>query len=139
MRDDRGAATAEVAVALPIVALVLVACLGGLLAGTELVRLQSAAADAARLLGRGESSVLEHVQQVVPGATVLVSRSDGLVCVEARSAPRVLGVPVEVSASSCALDGASLITSALGFKVRRFPYQNTYRKCTEQLTVCTCA
>ena len=105
MRDDRGAATAEVAVALPIVALVLVACLGGLLAGTELVRLQSAAADAARLLGRGESSVLEHVQQVVPGATVLVSRSDGLVCVEARSAPRVLGVPVEVSASSCALDG----------------------------------
>ncbi|QOD93966.1 TadE family type IV pilus minor pilin [Chryseoglobus sp. 28M-23] len=105
MRDDRGAATAEVAVALPAVALVLVACLGGLLAATELVRLQLAAADAARLLGRGESSALEHVQRAVPGATVAASRSDGLVCVDARSAPRVLGVPIAVSASSCALDG----------------------------------
>lgn len=105
MREERGAATAEVAVALPVVALVLVACLGGLIAGAEVVRLQSAAADAARLLGRGESTVLPRVQQAVPGATVAVSRRDGLVCVEARSAPRVLGVPIEVSASSCALDG----------------------------------
>ena len=105
MRGDRGAATAEVAVALPVVALVLVACLGGLFAGTELVRLQSAAADAARLLGRGESSVHERVQHAVPGATVAVRRTDGLVCVESRSAPRVLGVPIEVSASSCALEG----------------------------------
>lgn len=105
MRDDRGAATAEVAVALPVVALVLVACLGGLIAGAELVRLQAGAADAARLLGRGEQSVQQRVQQTVPGATLAVSRPDGLVCVEARSAPRVLGVPIELRASSCALDG----------------------------------
>lgn len=109
MRDDRGAATAEVAVALPVVALVLVACLGGLNAGAEVVRLQSAAADSARLLGRGEllaqEGVQERVQQVVAGATVAVHRSGGLVCVDARATPRVLGVPVEVSASSCALDG----------------------------------
>ncbi|MER3388416.1 MAG: TadE family type IV pilus minor pilin [Microcella sp.] len=105
MRDDRGAVTAEVAVALPVVALVLVACLGGLLAATELVRLQSAAAETARLLGRGEQLGQPYVQQAVPGATMAVTRRSGLVCVEARSTPRVLGVPIEISASSCALDG----------------------------------
>jgi Flp pilus assembly protein TadG len=102
---DRGAATAEVAVALPVVVLVLVGCLGGLLAATDLVRLQDTAADAARLLGRGDAAVAQQVERVVPGATMAVQRRDGLVCAELRFDRRVLGVPLELRASSCALDG----------------------------------
>ena len=105
MRSDRGAATAEVAVALPVVVLVLVACLGGLLAATDRVRLHDVAADAARLLGRGDTAVAAHVQRVLPGASLSVQRPSGLVCAELRVERRILGVPIGMRASSCALDG----------------------------------
>jgi len=97
--------TAEVAVALPVVVLVLVGCLGGLLAATELARLQDAAADAARLLGRGESSVAQHVERALPGASVTVERPAGLVCAHVQGERRILGIPLPLRASSCALDG----------------------------------
>ena len=56
--SDRGAVTAEVAVTLPVVVLVLAACLGSLGLATAQLRAQDAAADAARLLGRGETIAL---------------------------------------------------------------------------------
>lgn len=97
--------TAEVAVALPVLVLTLVACLGGVMAAADLARLQDAAADAARLLGRGEVSAGQHVERVLPGAALAVQRPSGLVCAEVSRERRVLGVPLDLRASSCALDG----------------------------------
>lgn len=102
---DRGAVTAEVAVTLPVLVLVLVACLGGLLAATDLARLHDVAADAARLLSRGESSVVQHVERALPGASVTIERPAGLVCVHVQGERRILGLPLPLRAFSCALDG----------------------------------
>jgi len=105
--NDRGTVTAEVAVTLPVVVLVLAACLGGLAAATTQLRVQDAAADAARLLGRGESSdvALQHVTRTVAGATLSISRPTQLVCATVRADQRLLLVPLALTASSCALDG----------------------------------
>ena len=102
--------TAEFAVAMPAVLLVLATALGGIqLAGLQL-RLQDAAADAARGLGRGESgsTVERRAQTQVPGAIVTVTRSDDLVCARLIAAP---GWPtglagIRVEATGCALDDA---------------------------------
>lgn len=104
---DRGAVTAEVAVTLPVVVLVLAACLGGLGLATANVRAQDAAADAARLLGRGEALEVaqQHVARTVAGATLAVTRPRDLVCVTVHLEQRVMLVPVVLTASSCALDG----------------------------------
>lgn len=106
-RGDRGSATAEIAVALPAVIIVLAACLGGLgLASTQL-RAQDSAADAARLLGRGDSvaTAEQLVARSVPGADLVLSRPAGLVCASVVVEQRVLLVPVRVAGASCALDG----------------------------------
>jgi hypothetical protein len=100
MSSDRGSVTAELAVALPAVAVVLACCLGGLqVAGTQL-RLQDAAALAARALARGDppSSAVALV------AGVSLSRSDrgDLVCATLH-APAALGLTL--SATGCSLDG----------------------------------
>ena len=104
---DRGSATAEIAVGLPAVVLVLAACLGSLGLGTAQVRAQDAAADAARLLGRGETlaAAQRHVDRSVPGARLAVDYPDDLVCTTVSVERPVLLVPVRVSGSSCALDG----------------------------------
>ena len=77
-------------------------------AGAQHVRAQDAAADAARLLGRGESDAraLALLRRALPGATLEAARTDGLVCVTVRAPARlVLTLPVaEVRGSSCALD-----------------------------------
>lgn len=101
---DRGAVTAEFAVALPAIVLVLALGLGALAAGATAVRLQQAAAESARLFGRGDD---ERARAVVAdvGATVSVEREDSLVCVEA-SAPISAAVPLgSLTARSCALGG----------------------------------
>lgn len=106
-RGDRGSTTAEVAVALPAVVIVLAACLGGLgLASTQL-RAQDAAADAARLLGRGEPEAAagQLVARSVRGGTLSVSRPDDLVCATVVVEQRLLMVPLRVEGSSCALAG----------------------------------
>ena len=101
---DRGSATAEFAVAMPAVLLVLALSLGATqLAGLQL-RVQDAAADAARLLARGESAA-PAVSRV--GAVMSSSRQGSLICVELTAAPvgpaAMLGLRAE--ASSCALAG----------------------------------
>lgn len=106
-RGDRGAVTAEVAITLPAVVLVLAACLGGLGLAAAHVRAQDAAADAARLLARGESTTTasEHVGHIAPGGQLSVSRPADLVCVTVRITQRIMLIPVELAASSCALGG----------------------------------
>ncbi|QNO37109.1 hypothetical protein H4J02_11705 [Protaetiibacter sp. SSC-01] len=107
--DDEGAAAAEFAVAFPAVALVLAVCVGAIGVGAQQLRLQDAAADAARGYGRGEApgAVAGRVARAASGASVSVSRSDGLVCARLEAAARgpaaVAGLTLV--ASSCALDG----------------------------------
>ena len=105
---EHGSATAELAVALPIVVLILLLGVGGLGAGMRMVALQDAVADAARVLGRGDDAggVGAAVARADPTATFGVRRSAGLVCVTASSEARILGaVALPVRATGCALDG----------------------------------
>jgi Flp pilus assembly protein TadG len=108
MASERGSAVAEFAVALPAVLLVLAAVLGGVQLGTQQLRLQDAAADAARSLGRGEaaSAVGSLIARVAPSAGWTVARPAGLVCVHltASAAPPAGLVGLEAAATSCALD-----------------------------------
>jgi len=102
---DRGSVTAEFAVALPAVVLVIALGVGALAAGARQVRLQDAAADAARILARGDdparaSGVLETA---VPGAGMGVERPGDLVCVTAAASTWLPGLTLH--ARSCALDG----------------------------------
>ncbi len=101
---ERGSAAAEFAVALPAVGLVLLLGAGALAAGATAVRLQDAAADAARLAARGESTgrALAAVSSAVAGATARVEPRGDLVCVSAQAPTAVV---VTVSATSCALAG----------------------------------
>jgi hypothetical protein len=104
---DRGSVSAEFAVALPAIILLLVLCVGVLSSASRQVRLQDATADAARLIARGddEARALGLISGAVPDARGSVESEGDLVCVSA-SAP--LGVPLldmRLTASSCALDG----------------------------------
>lgn len=106
LRGERGSVAAEFAVALPAILLVLWLAVGTLGAGARMVRLQDAAADAARLSARGESDVrAAAVVKSVGGSALILLRGD-LVCVTA-SAPfplPLLPLP-PLSATSCALAG----------------------------------
>lgn len=100
---ERGSATAEFAVALPAAMVVLVACIGGLqLAGLQL-RLQDAAAVAARAAGRGESpaTVAARLSGQTPGASVSRSTTGDLVCVRVSASARFL-TGIILSGESCA-------------------------------------
>lgn len=101
---DRGSVVAEFAVALPAVVLVLLLGVGALGASARQVRLQDAAADAARLAGRGEPVDVVHgiVARAVPGAESSIEPRGDLVCVTA-SAPALLTLTLTVT--SCALAG----------------------------------
>lgn len=112
MRDrgdrERGSVAAELALALPAVVLTLLLGAGVLGAASRQVALQDAAADAARLLGRGEDPgrAQSAVTAAVPGASMSSSPSGDLVCVTA-SVDVSIGsiVRVPLNASSCALAG----------------------------------
>jgi hypothetical protein len=107
--DDTGAAAAEFAVALPAVALVLAVCVAAVGIGSQQLRLQDAAADAARGLGRGEAVgvVAARAARAVPGASLAVTRDADLVCARLTAAARgptsLAGLTLE--AGGCALDG----------------------------------
>jgi hypothetical protein len=105
--SDLGSVTAEFAAAMPAVVLVLAFAIGAIGLGGEQLRLQGAAFEAARMVGRGESGALGRVQSVSPGATVSTHASGQSICVEAR-ATVALGVisGIALSATSCALNDA---------------------------------
>jgi hypothetical protein len=106
---ERGTVTAEFAVALPAVLVVLAACLGALRVGAEQVRTVDAAAVAARSAARGDDpAVSARLARSAGADQVATNRSaDGLVCVVARRATPVLGLTVPLAARSCALGTAS--------------------------------
>lgn len=98
--------TAEFATVIPAVLLVLAACLAGLQLSTQQVRLQQAAAMAARSVARGEA--VGATSPLLPGSTLRVEHRGELACVTAFALGSTVGGligAVTVSASSCALDG----------------------------------
>jgi Flp pilus assembly protein TadG len=107
--DDAGSAAAEFAVALPAVALVLAVCVGAVGVGSQQLRLQDAAADAARGLGRGESvaQAAGRAARAAVGSDLASWRSGELVCARLTAAARgpVAVAGLRLTAESCALDG----------------------------------
>lgn len=104
--SELGSVAAEFAIVLPAVVLVLACCLSGLQVAGQQLRLQDAAASAARAAARGDGVGI--AARLVPGATATRSTDGDLVCVSvaARSTALVgtlLGI--ELRASSCALGG----------------------------------
>ncbi len=105
---ERGSATAEFAVVVPAVVLLIALTVGSLAAAGRQVRLEQAAAQAARLAARGESDarVAGIVTAVAGGTLGGVDRDGDLVCVTTTASA---GVPLPLpalTARSCALAGA---------------------------------
>jgi len=106
---DAGSATAEFAVALPAVLMLLALLLGAVQMGATQVAAQDAAADAARGLGRGEGfdAVRAWLARQLPGASLAVTHDGDLVCVRVAvpgtGPAAVLGLRPQ--ARACALDG----------------------------------
>ena len=101
MERDRGSVTAEFAVALPGVVVLVAALAWGLQLAALQVRLQDAAAIVARAEARGESA-----PQTIAALGATVSRhTDGeLRCVRLeRAMTGPLGIAIALGASSCAL------------------------------------
>jgi len=90
---------------LPAVVIVLAVALGAMQVAGEQSRLQSAASDAARSLGRGDTSGFEAVRLVSARASIVESQHDDLACVTV-TAPANLSafIRVTLSANACALD-----------------------------------
>ena len=107
--DDRGSVAAEFAVTLPAALLVIVVGVAALEAGSQTVRLQGAAADAARLIARGEPEPADAlVGRLAGGADLQIDEGDRLVCVTLTSPVAVPGLAatgLDVSARACAAAG----------------------------------
>jgi hypothetical protein len=102
---DAGTVTAELAVALPAVLLVLAACLGGLRVGAERLRVVDAAAQAARSVAVGEPA---GSWAAAVGASLTGVRRDGeTVCVTLHRDAPLLGLRIPVEATACALAGVA--------------------------------
>ena len=93
-RDDRGTATAELAVVLPAVVLLAASGVWAVAAAAAQLRCVDAAGTGARALARGESTaaVSRAVAEVAPaGADVSISRTGELAVVEVRMTVRLPG------------------------------------------------
>lgn len=107
LRCENGGATAELAVALPAVAVVLALCLAGVQVVTVQVRLTDAAADVARALGRGEPPSIAHaIAHTVGPATVSTSQRGQFVCVTVSGDHNPFAaLGIRPSGRACALEG----------------------------------
>lgn len=99
--------TAEFAVALPAIALVLAACLGSVHLAVQQVRLTDAAADAARALGRGESVAEARAiaDRIAAGASIQIAEDETFVCATLTAAGAGVLAAVQLRAESCAVTG----------------------------------
>lgn len=96
--------TAEFAVVLPAVLLVLMVAIGGLDLVAEQVRLQFAADNAARAYGRGDAAAAQSVLAGLPGAAVTPSQRGDLACADATMSAWLGPVPgASIAATACAL------------------------------------
>jgi Flp pilus assembly protein TadG len=107
--DETGSVSAEFAMILPALAVVVALGVTAAQCGVVQMRLADAAADAARLIGRGEGagSAAARVQAAQSGASMSVQRDGVLVCVTTSAVPAggvASTFTVELSATGCALD-----------------------------------
>jgi len=91
-RDEAGSATAELAVGLPVLVLLLLAALTAVSAVTQQMRCVDAAREAARAAARGEPDPLALGRRIAPRGADLQVRAEGsMVRVTVRVAVRPLG------------------------------------------------
>jgi len=105
LRDDRGSATAELAVALPALVLLVLFALGAINAVLAQLRCVDAARDAALAAARGEDGAAAGRRTAPAGASVTVQVDGDTVRATVRAPVRPLGphLPgVEVGASAVA-------------------------------------
>lgn len=100
--DERGAVTAEFAIALPVVLVVLGLVIGGVALSAHRIALVSVAADAVRLEARGEAAT-ESLKQLGAGVQITRRTEAGLHCIDLASRPvgGLLSV-ITVRAHACA-------------------------------------
>jgi hypothetical protein len=116
---ERGTVTAEFAVVLPGVLLVLALCLAAVNVIGQQIALGSLASSGARMLARGDdpAAVRAQVASAAPGASLAQSSDGAFVCVAleraARFGPLGLGGLV-LSARGCALGGEEAQADAAG-------------------------
>jgi Flp pilus assembly protein TadG len=102
---ERGAVTAEFAVALPVLVVVAALVLGVAVAGGLQIRLQTAAAAIARAAGRDDDTGAV-AGSMAPGAAVTMSGRGVVVCATLVQTASVLGpIGVPVRATGCAPTG----------------------------------
>jgi hypothetical protein len=116
---EAGSVTAEFAVGLPAVVVVLALCLGGIQTVGQQLRLMDAAADAARLVARGdgEDAARGHVGRAVGAASFAVSTDGDFRCVRLSARPAFLparALDLPLSATSCALSGPAAPEHGVG-------------------------
>lgn len=111
IRRDSGSVSAELALALPAVLLVLSLGLGAAQLGSVRLRAQAAAGDAARSLARGDPPGRASAIAAALSPDARVSRHDrgGMVCVRVTVAGAARGplAGIVVAGTSCALGGAA--------------------------------
>src|SRR2546430_2996457 len=90
-RADRGSVTAELAVALPALVLLLLAGLTAVMAVLAKLECVDAAREAARAAARGDSGITAGARVAPHGATVLVDADGELVRATVRAPVRPLG------------------------------------------------
>ncbi|WOF24085.1 TadE family type IV pilus minor pilin [Microbacterium betulae] len=105
VRDERGSVAAELAVALPAVVLVAALGIAGLGAASRQVQLQDAAADAARLVARGEDEGRAAAVVADAGGRLAIAHRGDLVCATASGEAAIGSISMPLEAVSCALAG----------------------------------
>jgi hypothetical protein len=106
---ERGSVTVEFAVALPVVAVVLAAGIGGVMVVDAQGRLQAGVVTAARAFGRGDDAAGRRALETADAGSVRIDRSRGLVCVRAgRAAGNGPFAPLELRGSACSVDEQGL-------------------------------
>ncbi|PYY40770.1 TadE/TadG family type IV pilus assembly protein [Curtobacterium sp. MCPF17_046] len=102
---ERGSVTVEFAVALPVVAAVLAAGIGGVRVVDTQGRLQAAAVTAARAFGRGDDDAGRRALRTAGAGSFRIDHTQGLVCVHAgRAAGRGPFAALVLRGSACSVD-----------------------------------
>ncbi len=108
LTGQSGSVTAEFAIALPSVVLVLAFCLAAIQLASQQIRVQDAAALTARSIARDDEPSASAAGRLVPGLAITRWTLGELECVTA-TAPAAGGpiglLGLELRASSCALGG----------------------------------
>lgn len=102
--DERGSITAEFAITVPAVLVVLAVIVGGVQLAGQQAGLTALAGDLARLEARGDSALAAARRQNFTGNPVIERReTGGVLCVTARASPRTgMLAAVTIEAAGCA-------------------------------------